>query len=357
MRPLKDWFTRTFDDPQLLLLALGLLIFFVGLSFFAHIIAPVIAAMVIAFVLDGPNEALRRRGLPAWGAATITFLGFLVFVGLIFLMVLPPLARQIAAFATQAPQMLDSMRDEISMLANAYPDFITQERIDTILADINSAISHSGGDLLLITIGSLETLVVGVVYTLLILVTTFFFLKDKRQILSWFAGFLPPHRPLADQVWHEATARAGDYGRGKVYEIIIVGIAAWGTFMLVSLPYSLLLAVLTGFSVLIPFIGAAAVTVPVVLIAFFEWGFGTETLIAISAYLILQAIDGNILVPLLFSEVVKLHPFAVVMAILVFGGFWGLWGVFFAVPLATLGQAVIKAWRQGSNAVHAPSDA
>jgi putative permease len=55
-------------------------------------------------------------------------------------------------------------------------------------------------------------------------------------------------------------------------------------------------------------------------------------------------LDGNVLVPLMFSEAVNLHPVAIIVAILVFGGLWGFWGVFFAIPLATLVQAVLNAW-------------
>ena len=62
------------------------------------------------------------------------------------------------------------------------------------------------------------------------------------------------------------------------------------------------------------------------------------------AYSIVQFLDGNVLVPLLFSEVVNMHPTAIIIAVLVFGGLWGVWGVFFAIPLATLIQAVINAW-------------
>ena len=64
----------------------------------------------------------------------------------------------------------------------------------------------------------------------------------------------------------------------------------------------------------------------------------------IAAYLVIQALDGNVLVPLLFSEVVNLHPVAIIVAILVFGGVWGFWGVFFAIPLATLVNAIVRAW-------------
>ena len=62
------------------------------------------------------------------------------------------------------------------------------------------------------------------------------------------------------------------------------------------------------------------------------------------AYAIIQALDGNVLVPLLFSEALDLHPVAIIVAIVVFGGLWGFWGIFFAIPLATVVQAVLKAW-------------
>ena len=62
------------------------------------------------------------------------------------------------------------------------------------------------------------------------------------------------------------------------------------------------------------------------------------------AYTVIQALDGNVLVPLLFSEAVDLHPVAIILAILFFGGLWGFWGVFFAIPLAALVKAVIDAW-------------
>lgn len=63
-----------------------------------------------------------------------------------------------------------------------------------------------------------------------------------------------------------------------------------------------------------------------------------------AAYGIIQALDGNVLVPFLFSEVVNLHPVAIIVAVLFFGGLWGLWGVFFAIPLATLIKALLSAW-------------
>ncbi len=120
-------------------------------------------------------------------------------------------------------------------------------------------------------------------------------------------------------------------------------------FLLFGLNYSLLLAVLVGFSVLIPYIGAFVVTIPVVGVALFQFGAGTEFWSCFAVYLIIQALDGNLLVPVLFSEAVNLHPLVIILSVVIFGGLWGFWGVFFAIPLATLIKAVIHARLMGKS--------
>ncbi|MDX1573118.1 MAG: AI-2E family transporter, partial [Methylophaga sp.] len=100
-------------------------------------------------------------------------------------------------------------------------------------------------------------------------------------------------------------------------------------------------------SVLIPFIGAAVATLPVAAVAGFHFGMTEQFVYVLVAYGILQALDGNVLVPLLFSEAVNLHPVSIILAVLFFGGIWGVWGVFFAIPLATLLKALVFAWPRG----------
>ncbi len=135
-----------------------------------------------------------------------------------------------------------------------------------------------------------------------------------------------------------------NYVGGKALEIFIVAVVTYVTFTLIDLQYALLLAVITGFSVLIPYIGAAVVTLPVAVVAVLQWGFTGDTGVALAAYAVIQALDGNVLVPFVFSEVVDIHPIAIIVAILFFGGIWGFWGVFFAIPLAVLVQAVLGSW-------------
>ena len=157
-------------------------------------------------------------------------------------------------------------------------------------------------------------------------------------------GFLPENRPLLSGIWGEMNQQFANYARGKVLEIIIVGAVSYGCFAWMGLNYAALLGLLVGMSVIIPYIGAALVTLPVVIVGFFQWGFASEFYTLCAVYLIIQGLDGNVLVPLLFSEAVNLHPVAIILAILFFGGIWGLWGVFFAIPLATLIKAIINSW-------------
>ena len=162
--------------------------------------------------------------------------------------------------------------------------------------------------------------------------------------MAWGAGFLPAHRPLLNDIWAQMNRQFSNYARGKVIEIVIVGVVSYVTFKILGLDYAALLGLLVGLSVIIPYIGAALVTIPVLMVAFFQWGLTEDFYWVFFSYGMIQALDGNVLVPLLFSEAVNLHPIAIIVAVLFFGGIWGVWGVFFAIPLATLISAVVTAW-------------
>jgi putative permease len=140
------------------------------------------------------------------------------------------------------------------------------------------------------------------------------------------------------------NTQIANYARGKVIEIFIVGAVSYLCFAWMNLNYAALLGLLVGLSVIIPYIGATLVTLPVAMVGFFQWGIGSEFYTLLVVYMVIQALDGNVLVPLLFSEAVNLHPVAIILAVLFFGGVWGMWGVFFAIPLATLIKAIISAW-------------
>lgn len=346
MNLVSDWFRKTFADTQVVLLILVLVTTVLLATIFAKMLAPAIAATVIAFLLDGPITWLKKRGARPAIALTAVYLGFIMLSLIAMLAVIPPLVQQIGQFMRDTPAMVGSVQEALLSLQTSFPDLISEAQVQAWFSRLGNEVANIGPKLLQISVTGVTGAVSYIVYMVLVPVMVFFFLKDKETILNWISSFLPQDKSLVDQVWGEITERAGDYARGKVYEILIVGGVAFFTYQLMGLRYATLLSVATGLSVVIPYFGAAVVTFPVALVAYFQWGMSGETFGAIMAYLIIQALDGNLLAPLLFSEVVHLHPNAIIIAILVFGGIWGLWGVFFAIPLATVANAVIRAWRQ-----------
>ena len=341
---ISDWFRRHLSDPQVVLLAVLLAVGFSVVLIFGRMLAPAIAALIIAFVLDRPVMLLRGRGVPNVVATSVVFVGFLGIASFVVLTILPLVLEQVTELVRQLPSITLQIQDAVLALPERYPSLFDEAQVAEIIAALRAQILNLGEPVLQYSLASITSLVTVVVYVILGPLLVFFFLKDKEKIIQWFSRFLPSQRRLVNQVWKEVNQKIGAYIRGKVYEIMIVGVVTWLTFTVIGLDFAILLALATGFSVLIPYIGAAAVFFPVAAVAFFQWGPGGDFVVAIVAYGIIQGLDGNLLAPLLFAEIVKLHASAIVVAILIFGGIWGFWGLFFAIPLATLAHEVIKAW-------------
>ncbi len=353
MQALNRWLDRYFSDPQILFLISVLLVLFAVLLFFGRMLTPVLASIVIAYLLEGLVGVLERQRWPRWLAVLVVFTLFMLFVLSMLIGVLPSISRQIKDLLQQIPAMLAHGQMALMQLPESYPDLITSAQIEELIGTIRRDIAGLGQRLLSLSVSSVVSLITLLVYLILMPLLVFFFLKDKELILAWFRQGLPHHRAIAGDVWKKVDRQISNYVRGKVWEILIVWVVSFITFSLFGLNYALLLSVLVGLSVIIPYIGASIVTIPVVLIAWFQWGWGPSFVWLTFAYMLIQALDGNVLVPVLFSEVVDLHPVAIIVAILVFGGIWGFWGVFFAIPLATLVQAILNALPQHLDAERA----
>ncbi|MEW8584395.1 MAG: AI-2E family transporter, partial [Candidatus Thiodiazotropha sp.] len=339
MQVVTNWFKRYFSDPQIVFLTLFLLFFFGIVITMGDMLAPVLASLVIAYLLEGVISLLEKRSWPRTISVVIVFILFLLFVALLLLGLLPLLSRQVTDFLQQLPVMISMGQQALMQLPERYPDLIPQEQVDQLIRQLRNEIASFAQQAVTWSLASVVGVITLIVYLILMPLLVFFFLKDKRLIIDWFVEYLPKHRRFAGTVWRDVDKQIANYVRGKFWEIVIVWAVSFVTFRLLGLNYALLLSMLVGLSVIIPYIGAAVVTIPVLFIAWFQWGWSSDFAWLAVAYFIIQALDGNVLVPLLFSEVVNLHPVAIIVAILVFGGFWGFWGVFFAIPLATLVQA------------------
>jgi putative permease len=344
MQVLANWFRRYFSDPQIVFLAVALVVGFAVVLTMGNMLAPVFASIVIAYLLEGLVAFLQRRGLPRLTSVILVYVTFLLFFSLIVFGVIPVVSRQITDLVQQLPTMISRGQAALMGLPDRYPEFATYEQIQELIGAIRAEIGNFGQRVLSWSLASVVGVITILVYLILVPLLVFFFLKDRDIIIGWFQRYLPKHRRIAGTVWRDVDRQISNYVRGKFWEILLVWAVSLVTFSAFGLNYAMLLSMLVGLSVIIPYIGASVVTVPVLLIAWFQWGWTSTFAWLAVAYFIIQALDGNVLVPLLFSEVVDLHPVAIIVAVLVFGGLWGFWGIFFAIPLATLVQAILSAW-------------
>lgn len=341
---LRKWLDETFAVEESIILLLIIATSLLVVVSLGNVLAPVITSIILAFMMQGLIAQMINRNVPPWAAIALSFT---VFVGSFFmaLLIILPLAwKQMTSLLNELPGMIANTQQLLLLLPERYPTVFSESQIEQWMMLAQSEIGLLGQIILSYSISSIPSVVGLLIYIVLVPILVFFFLKDRQLILQWLADFLPSERPMLNKIWVEMNEQVANYVRGKAVEILVVGSVSYIAFIYLGLNYAALLAVLVGLSVVIPYIGAAVVTIPVAMIGYMQWGWSSDFMVLLVVYSVIQALDGNVLVPLLFSEAVNLHPVAIILAVLVFGGIWGLWGVFFAIPLATLIKAILNAW-------------
>ena len=338
------WYKQKFNDPQIIALLGILFIGFGIIYFFSNLIMPLLVAIVFAYLLEWPINFLTRKFKVPRLLSVILVLGSFIYLSVfLFVVMLPSLWNQAMTFVRDLPVMFNLLNQWLEALPEDYPELIDYAMLDSLMNGVRVKILGLGESLLTLSVNSIISLVGLGIYAFLVPLMVFFLLKDKPLFVRSFIKMLPKNRRLAVSVWIEMQQQITNYIRGKFLEILIVNIATYAIFLFFDLRYPLLLSVAVGLSVLIPYIGAVIVTIPVALVALFQFGLSPDFYYLLLAFVISQLLDGNLLVPFLFSEAVNLHPLTIIVAVLIFGGLWGFWGVFFAIPLATLVKAVVNA--------------
>lgn len=345
---------RYLSDPEAILL-LVILIGGLGIILtFGNLLMPVFVSIAITIMLQFWVDLLVKYKIPYGLAYWVVYLLFLsLFTAMIFLL-FPLLWRQGVNLVTEFPTILQNFKHIVTDFIKSGHDYIPGDYIDSVVVGATEEAQSWAKKVITISIHSIPGVLTWIVYLILVPLLVFFFLKDHNKIIGWFISFLPEKRGLIRKVWHEMNEQMSNYVRGKITEIAIVAFCTYLVFLFFDLRYPLLLACLVGISVVIPYVGIVVVSIPVFLVGYLQWGFvgglSGELAFMLYTYTFVQLVDGGILVPLLFSEAVNLHPIAIVLAILFFGSMWGFWGVFFAIPLATLVKSVINAWPRKSGA-------
>ena len=344
LEEINNLFRKIFSSEETLVFALLLTGAFLTLFFFGNILTPFLVSIIFAYLLVGMQKRLEEYGLNSTLALILTYSFFLLLGIALMVWLIPLVYQQLQSLILEIPKWVNSFMIFVQNIPEKYPDLISSDQITTFLQSLSGQITAISEDFLKASIAGIQNTVTIAINLVLLPILVFFFLFDRESIISGFLSVLPNKRAMLQNVWVEMDDQLSNYARGKAIEIVIVGLVAAIIFMYFDLQYVALLSVLVGFSVLIPFLGAFIVTLPVAVLGLLQFGLTFDFWLLMGLYVILQMLDGYLLVPILFSDAVKLHPVIIMLAVFIFGGMFGFWGIFFAIPIATLIKAIWNSW-------------
>ena len=340
----KNIFRRIFSNEETVVFFLIIISTLILFSFFIEVLTPFIISIIVAYLLVGLQKKIETYGVTPRLSTIIAFSIFIIVGAAMFTWLIPLLYVQLQSFVLDIPRLFNEFLNFVSTIPAAFPDLVNSDQISVFFQAVSSELSSITQNIVKSSISGIQSTITVLLYIILFPILVYFFLFDRKNIIEGCLRIIPGDRAMLSQVWSEMDVQLSNYVRGKVLEIFIVGVAAAILFASFGLNYGALLAVLVGLSVLIPYVGAFSITIPIVIIGLLQFGLGTQFYLLIGFYLLLQFLDGNLLVPIIFSEAVKLHPIVIILAVFMFGSIFGFWGVFFSIPLATFIKAVWNAW-------------
>ena len=223
MNILREWYDRYISDPQVVILGVSLVVGFVIILTFGRMLAPVLASIVIAYLLDGAVEKTHQLGAPRISAVTLVFILFMSFLVFALFWLVPRLSYQVTQLVRELPNIIALGQESLLQLPQKYPNLFTETQVSDLIEAIRSEIATLSQHVLSLSLPAVFGLISLMVYSILVPVLVFFFLKDKSRILAWLSQSLPKQRRLVDEVAQDVNAQVANYVRGKVWEIFIVG--------------------------------------------------------------------------------------------------------------------------------------
>jgi len=301
-------------------------------------IVPIFFALLLASLLWPPVRWAVTRGVPPALASVGVILVSMAVVGGILVAIAPSVVEQSAVLVNRAADGVREVRDWLA----GPPLSIENERLDDFAEEAQQWLQDRSSDIASGVFSGVTT-VGSIIFTfLLVIVLTFFFLKDGPRFLPWVrrvggrrAG---SHlTELFSRVWSTLAGFLRVQMIVSAVDAVLIGIG----LVILGIPLAFALAVMTFFGGLIPIVGAVAVGALAVLVALVSNGF-TTALIVLVIILAVQQLEGNLLQPLLQSRTMEMHPAIILLAVAGAGTLFGIMGAFLAVPVAATIIVVLR---------------
>lgn len=301
----------------------------------------IVISTILAYFLYNIKRLIMLLGCSAQASFVITYSSFISIFSLMLFLIIPIIFKQFLNLFNDLPFMIQKIKFLSYRFIIQYPIISSSEQTNLLFLNVISYVQSIGKTLVSASLLSITIIIKSILCLFLTPILTFFFLKDYIKMVNWFKKIMPEKTEVCIKIWYRIYRSINNYIRGKFIEMIIITFINYFLFKAYKIAYFDLLAFIVGVSVIIPYIGSIIVSIPVILISAIQLGISQDFFNLSMIYISIQFLDGNLLVPVLFSEAVSLHPVAIIVAIIVFGSTLSLYGVVFAIPLAVVAKAII----------------
>lgn len=328
----------TWGDVAWRLFAIGVVVFFGfrALQTVSVVILAVVGAIFLAAVLWKPSNWLRDRGLPPALASFLTLSGAVaVLVGMV-LLIIPPVVDSFETLGEDLGELIEAGRQWLM----TGPLGLTEAEIDSYLNSITEWLQNVGEDSLL---GGATAVLEVITGTFLAVIVTFFLLKDGRRLLEALKGRMSATRAEKVETGFVVGRTALAHYMGGIaivglFDATFIAIALW----IVDAPLVVPLAVIVFFGAFIPLVGAFVSGLLAVAVALVNGGL-TDGLIILAVVVAVQQFEGDVIMPVVFGQTLRLHPLVILLGVAAGGLAFGLFGAFLAVPLVAVAVAIHEA--------------
>ncbi|WP_373892893.1 AI-2E family transporter [Virgibacillus natechei] len=308
-------------------------------SFILRLLSPFLVSGLIAYLLYPVIKKLHSYNIPRGLAILSIYLLFFGASAYLIYRVYPAVIHQLHDLNEQLPFFIEMYEDLIYQLYE-YTSFLPEtvhDKIDGLITRVETGVEN----ILDRFVGGVTRIFDAIIFLTVIPVLVFYFLKDYNKLKDYFKKFIPrKYRPQTGKLVNDVDKSLGNYIRGQLIVSLFVSLTSWIVFQLLNINYALLLAIIMGITNLIPYFGPIIGAVPVVAIALAtSWKLVIFVLIAIFA---IQIIEGNLLSPYIVGKSIKIHPIAIIFALLLGGQLFGVVGMIVAVPLLTICKVITK---------------
>lgn len=301
-------------------------------------VLPMALALVVSTVLWPPTRWLTGRGLPPAAAASITTVGLLGVLAGVIALIVPSVVDQAPELADRATEGIHKVRDWL----HGPPLNIGDEQLNSAVDAIVSKVQASAERIATGVFTGVSTATSAVVTLFLVLMLTFFFVKDGPRLLPWLHSVLGSRSGRhVDEVLNRVWVTLGGFIRTQALVSLIDAVLIGGGLVILRIPLAAVLTVLTFLGGFVPIVGAFVAGALAVLVALVTKGV-TSALIVLAIIVVVQQLEGNVLQPILQSRSMQLHAVVVLLAITVGGSLYGIVGAFLAVPTVAVAAVVLR---------------